>query len=81
MDDSDTSPNCDMANIKMKMMERSQLSPLASKLIDRIEVDFRKYGAIPTVNQLIAMLVNPLSCDIGFNEIQMTANRVAMWSQ
>jgi hypothetical protein len=50
---------------------KTELSPVAQKLIHRISVDFKKYSGLPTDTQLLAMMVNPLSLFVGFPLIML----------
>jgi hypothetical protein len=57
-------------NVKMIKKGVKDLKPRAQKLIGRLEVEFMKYGAKPHINQLMAMVCNPLTADLSFEELE-----------
>jgi hypothetical protein len=49
----------------------NELEEVPKRLIERIQREFKKYGGIPTEDQLLAMACNPLSATTGFQLLQM----------
>jgi hypothetical protein len=56
---------------KMKMVEKStaELGSIPRKLIPRIEKEYRSYCCKPTEDQLLSLACNPLSVQLGMQEL------------
>jgi hypothetical protein len=63
--DEETGPT----KMKMKMKPTSELGIISRKLITRVELEFRKYSCSPTGDQLLAIACNPLSIQLGLQEL------------
>ena len=55
-------------------MERHKLDTIAHKLLERIEINFHRYGGMPNSNQLLAMACNPLTASLRVYDLTAQAN-------
>jgi hypothetical protein len=65
--------NTGLKTVKLVKRKTTMLSTIAQQLTRRIEVEFQKYNCVPTSNQLLALACNPLSVQLGLQELEVSS--------